>query len=196
MTDKVRIYSDVTGLWWRPDGKGYTYIRAEAGLYTRADAKTKITDDPRRKERLIDEDDPFDPRTESRKETELLALRAQLAAPPTVDRDALRDAIADALGDAYDCTRVWSAWGYGTMSQDDFRPVADDEDRLMEIVDAVVVALAARQPYGVGVTQGQAMAEAFKDLAQRQTALGAEASAAITAQDLWDMHDTGEKETP
>jgi hypothetical protein len=130
-------------------------------------------------------------------EGELSALRAQLAAPPVVDRIALRDAIADAIGGStYDCTRVWEAWGYETMSQDDFSRVVDDEDRLMEIVDAVVDALASRQPCGVGLTQGQAMAEAFKDLAQRQTALGAEASAAITAQDLWDMHDTGEKETP
>jgi hypothetical protein len=132
---------------------------------------------------------------------EMLKARADEAcgepAPPVVDRDALRDAIADALGSsAYDCARVWSAWSYGTMSQDDFSRVVDDEDRLMEIVDAVVDALASRQPCGVGLTQGQAMAEAFKDLAQRQASLGAEASAALTAQDLWDMHDTGEKETP
>ena len=52
-----------------------------------------------------------------------------------------KDAVAEALGDAYDCTRVWSAWSYGTMSQDDFFLVAEDAGRLGEIVDAVIKAL-------------------------------------------------------
>ncbi len=79
-------------------------------------------------------------------EAENVTLRARLSASPTVDRVALRDAIADALGSsAYDCTRVWSAWGYGTMDQDDFRPLVDDEDRLMEIVDAVVATIGIKE---------------------------------------------------
>lgn len=52
-----------------------------------------------------------------------------------------RDAVAEALGDAYDCTRVWSAWGYGTMGPDDFALVADDDSRVAEIVEAVISAL-------------------------------------------------------
>ena len=56
-------------------------------------------------------------------------------------REAAMDAVAEALGDAYDCTRVWSAWSYGTMSQDDFCLVAEDAGRLGEIVDAVIRAL-------------------------------------------------------
>lgn len=40
------------------------------------------------------------------------------------------DAIAVALGDAYDCLRVWGAWSYGTMSQDDFVQVVEQQDRL------------------------------------------------------------------
>lgn len=50
------------------------------------------------------------------------------------------DAVAEALGDAYDCTRVWSAWSVGTMDQDDFRLIADDSDRVTEIVTAAIEA--------------------------------------------------------
>lgn len=53
------------------------------------------------------------------------------------DREAMRDIIAQSIGgDTYDCTRVWSAWGVGTMSEDDFVPVVGQEDRLYEIADA------------------------------------------------------------
>ncbi|WP_285421716.1 hypothetical protein [Pseudomonas sp. efr-133-TYG-23] len=53
------------------------------------------------------------------------------------DRDTLRDIIARAIGgDTYDCTRVWRAWSVGTMSDDDFLPVVDQEARLYEITDA------------------------------------------------------------
>lgn len=61
---------------------------------------------------------------------------------PEATREAMRDAIAEALGDAYDCTRVWSAWSIGTMTQDDFQLVTDDEERLEEIVDAALSVLA------------------------------------------------------
>jgi hypothetical protein len=41
-------------------------------------------------------------------------------------RQAVIEAVAGALGGcAYDCTRVWSAWSYGTMSQDDFSLIVD-----------------------------------------------------------------------
>jgi hypothetical protein len=55
------------------------------------------------------------------------------------------DAVRDALGDAYDCTRVWHAWGVGTMSQDDFRLVAEDDERVAEIADAAILAASAAQ---------------------------------------------------
>lgn len=52
--------------------------------------------------------------------------------------DVIHDALAASLGDAYDCTRVWSAWSYGTMGEDDFEPV---RDRIDEIVQSVVAAI-------------------------------------------------------
>lgn len=48
----------------------------------------------------------------------------------------LHEAIAGALGEALDCTRVWAAWGVGTMSEDDFTPVAGNQERLHEIATA------------------------------------------------------------
>lgn len=61
-------------------------------------------------------------------------------------RKALRDALSAALGDAMDCTRVWEAWNVGTMSKDDFELLADNDERLDELVDAVLEQLPAHQP--------------------------------------------------
>lgn len=35
------------------------------------------------------------------------------------------------------CTRVWAAWGVGTMGEDDFVPISDDLDALRDIAHAV-----------------------------------------------------------
>lgn len=72
-------------------------------------------------------------------------------------RESVRDAIAEALGNAYDCTRVWNAWSYGTMGPDDFTLVREDSDRLDEIADAALQAMArtAEQP-----AQGEAVVRA------------------------------------
>lgn len=49
------------------------------------------------------------------------------------------DAVAETLAHtSYDCTRVWSAWGYGTMSAADFVPIADQPERLAEIAEAAI----------------------------------------------------------
>nr|WP_294974989.1 hypothetical protein [uncultured Pseudomonas sp.] len=66
-----------------------------------------------------------------------MAEQPALVAVVMPSRETLRDRIAQAIGgDTYDCTRVWSAWGVGTMSDDDFVPVVDQESRLYEIADA------------------------------------------------------------
>lgn len=49
-------------------------------------------------------------------------------------------AVAQAIGGAYDCLRVWSAWGVGTMGPDDFAPVAEDGERIAEIARAAIKA--------------------------------------------------------
>jgi hypothetical protein len=63
-------------------------------------------------------------------------------------KDAIREAIGASLGDAMDCTRTWSAWGVGAMSQGDFQLVADNDERVEEIVDAVCAALKGKAAVG------------------------------------------------
>lgn len=61
------------------------------------------------------------------------------AVPPTEQQiEAACDAVAAALGDAYDCTRAWSAWSYGTMGPEDFSQVSEDDDRVREIALAAL----------------------------------------------------------
>lgn len=33
------------------------------------------------------------------------------------------------------CTRVWSAWGYGTMTEDDFVPLCDELDTIADLLE-------------------------------------------------------------
>lgn len=61
----------------------------------------------------------------------------------TVLRTVIANALSDSLGEAMDCTRVWSAWGYGTMSEDDFEIIADDPERLDELTQAVLNSLSS-----------------------------------------------------
>lgn len=58
------------------------------------------------------------------------------------DRDKIRDAIAEAIGsDIYWCSRVWEAWSAGTMAPDDFVPVAESDEFLDDLTDAVMKVL-------------------------------------------------------
>ena len=60
--------------------------------------------------------------------------------------EAVTNAIEKVLDgqDALHCTRVWEAWGYGTMSEDDFSPVTNDAEAVNEIASAVLEALEPR----------------------------------------------------
>jgi len=52
-----------------------------------------------------------------------------------VTAEDLKKEISDYLGDTtYNCTRVWSAWEYGTMSRDDFKLAQDDDDFMDSLV--------------------------------------------------------------
>ena len=83
------------------------------------------------------------------------ALRALLDATEPQDTtspaaeaqlEAVTSAIEKVLDgqDALHCTRVWEAWGYGTMSEDDFSPVTNDAEAVNEIASAVLEALGPR----------------------------------------------------
>jgi hypothetical protein len=41
-------------------------------------------------------------------------------------KERVREALRTELSDALYCSRVWSAWGYGTMREDDFIPVPEN----------------------------------------------------------------------
>lgn len=83
-------------------------------------------------------------------------IRADLAAPSApaevaglVDRlrGIARCKLEAAIGnDAYDCTRVWEAWNVGTMGPDDFDPLTERIDELVdEAVSPFATALTAQQ---------------------------------------------------
>lgn len=77
--------------------------------------------------------------------------------------DAGRKAIAEALGDAMDCIRDWSAWHVGTMRDEDFLHVADDDNRLSEIQGAIL----ALTPADAAAALDRIRAEARKAEAYR-----------------------------
>lgn len=85
---------------------------------------------------------------------EVARLKEQPAAGAVVPDDlpeSVLDATAAAIGaDAYDCLRVWNAWGVGTMGPDDFSPIADDGERVAEIAKAAISAMLAAAPQAPG----------------------------------------------
>jgi hypothetical protein len=72
----------------------------------------------------------------SKDEQERLEAEADPRRRPAIE--AVKAALPTALGEALDCLRVWGAWSVGTMSEADFVQVADQDDRVQEIAEAVV----------------------------------------------------------
>ena len=79
-----------------------------------------------------------------------LATEPQETTSPAAEAqlEAVTSAIEKVLDgqDALHCTRVWEAWGYGTMSEEDFSPIANDAEAVHEIASAVLEALDATEP--------------------------------------------------
>lgn len=55
------------------------------------------------------------------------------------------DLVGHILRDLYYCNRVWSAWSYGTMGQDDFILAGDDDDIFSGAADDIK-AFSTRRP--------------------------------------------------
>jgi hypothetical protein len=55
------------------------------------------------------------------------------------------DLAVEILGDLYDCKRVWSAWQYGNMDEEDFELAAEDEDIVADVERLLQQALAAER---------------------------------------------------
>lgn len=69
-------------------------------------------------------------------------MREEAQPAAVLEQDALIDLINERIGGAYFCTRVWAAWGVGTMSEDDFMLV-EESDTPAELADALIAMLAA-----------------------------------------------------
>lgn len=70
-----------------------------------------------------------------------MAPKQEAPQPAPEIRTVLRDSLASGLTLAYGCSRVWSAWSVGTMSQDDFYPASECDDLLDELCDLAIAAL-------------------------------------------------------
>lgn len=71
------------------------------------------------------------------------AVLAVFKDPPQWLVDQMTGALSNVLDgqEAMHCTRVWTAWGYGTMTEDDFVCVTEDAEALEEITHAALAAL-------------------------------------------------------
>ena len=54
--------------------------------------------------------------------------------------DKLTDLVNSSLCGLYWCDRVWSAWSYGTMTEDDFYPAEDDDNIGPELISNILAA--------------------------------------------------------
>jgi hypothetical protein len=73
--------------------------------------------------------------------TETVEKHALLAVISEPLRERLKNTLRDQLRDALYCTRVWDAWGVGTMSEDDFECLADSDEYVDQLADAVLLTL-------------------------------------------------------
>ncbi|MCP4393173.1 MAG: hypothetical protein GY804_02745 [Alphaproteobacteria bacterium] len=51
-------------------------------------------------------------------------------------REKLKNILTSNLVDSYFCNRVWPAWSYGTMTEDDFEPV-NETDNIYDIINEI-----------------------------------------------------------
>lgn len=113
----------------------------------------------------------------------MTATQTTMSPAELLSREALHDLIARHLGDTYHCTRVWSAWRVGTMSESDFEPV-DESDTPWEIADAILPAVAALiEREAALVASDAAKAYQIKSLMDERDAL-AERVKALEAENL------------
>lgn len=63
-----------------------------------------------------------------------ISILRRVEAGELIEASKVRQFLESQLSDAYYCTRVWEAWGVGTMSEDDFEPV-DVGDIMSALMD-------------------------------------------------------------
>jgi hypothetical protein len=65
-----------------------------------------------------------------------------------MESDEFRTAAVDALAGLWTCGRVWSAWGVGTMTQDDFLEASESDECIEQVMDAFKAAIRAMKNSG------------------------------------------------
>lgn len=73
-----------------------------------------------------------------------MTIKEGMVMVPMLDKERLVELLSENLGDTYVCTRVWSAWQHGTMSEDDFFPVTQD-DIMDHLADLILDAFAPKE---------------------------------------------------
>lgn len=58
---------------------------------------------------------------------------------PTLSHDTLRVLLATHMeGNTYLCSRVWEAWQYNTMTDEDFEPAGENEEFMDDLTQAIL----------------------------------------------------------
>lgn len=66
---------------------------------------------------------------------------------PKLDHDSLRALLAEHMrGNTYLCTRVWEAWQYGTMTDEDFEPAGENDEFMDDLTQGILVLIQAAHP--------------------------------------------------
>lgn len=135
MTNSNKLYDDRDSYALEPHYSKHVSAMTGEGLY----AKSAIAGELAYRDQRIAE-------LEARiRQYEVIAAVAE-----PLDREELVVAIANCLDGTYYCGRVWSAWQYGTMSEDDFVPV-DETDILSELADTVIDLLEKNRKIGADI---------------------------------------------
>lgn len=72
---------------------------------------------------------------------ELVEKMSLLALVSEPAKQKLKNTLREHLDDALYCTRDWSAWSVGTMSEDDFESIAYDDEFINKLAEEILLSL-------------------------------------------------------
>jgi hypothetical protein len=73
--------------------------------------------------------------------TELVEKQALITLISEPLKEKLKNTLREQLSDALICTRTWNAWNYGTMGEDDFQLLIEDEDYIDQLAESVLLSI-------------------------------------------------------
>ncbi len=72
---------------------------------------------------------------------ETVEKQALLAVISEPLKERLKNTLREQLNDALQCTKTRTTWSVGTMSDDDFESIADNDQFIDELADAILLTL-------------------------------------------------------